>query len=138
MDMWCTGVLLVVLAPLRFLHFGKKKLLLISAMSLLLIAVEDLNREYFFLNLHSLCLFLILSKNLNLYKQKCQTPPLLVLTPQSTLWAPLRVLPTTILLLHHQALCILLSLFPFTLCLIRSSFLKRSLPSTEATKNKKT
>ena len=108
------------------------------AMSLHLTAVKDLNRECFFFNLHSFCIFLILSKNLNLHEQKCQTLLLLVLTPQNTFQAPLGVLPTTTLLPYHQALYIPFSLFLFTLYLFKSSFLKMLLPSTRVTTKKRT
>ena len=105
-DTWLKRVLLAVLAPLRFLRFGRQTLLLINVMSLHLTTVEDLNRECFFFNLHSYCIFLIfLPKNLNLHEKKCQTLLLLVPTPQSTLQAPPRVLLTTILLPYHQVLC---------------------------------
>ena len=95
------------------------------AMSLHLTVVNDLNGECFFFNLHSLCIFLILSKNLNLHERKCQTLLLLVL-------------PTTTLLPHHQALYIPFSLFPFTFYLFKSSFLKMSFPSTRVTTKKRT
>ena len=67
--------------------------------------VEDLNRECFSFNLHSICIFLIFSTNLNLYEQKCQTLLLLVPTLQNTPQALLRVLSVIILLLHPQVLC---------------------------------
>jgi len=56
----------------------------------------------------------------------------------STLQAPLPVLLVTTLIPHHQALSTLLFLFPFTLCLLMSSFSIRSLPSTGAMKKRRT
>ena len=70
-------------------------------------------------------------KKINL-QEKCQTPLLMVLTPYSTPQAPWRVLPVIIPLPHHKAPCTLLSLFPFTLYLLKSSFSRRLLLLTRA------
>ena len=141
MDTWLKRVFLAVLVPLRFLCFGRQTLLFINVMSLHLTVVEDLNREYFFFNLHSFYIFLIfLLRTLTSThtKKKCQTLLLLVPTPQSTLKALLRVLPVIVLLPHHQVLCFLLSLFPFTLCLLKFSFSRRLLPLIGVTKRNRT
>ena len=106
-DTWLKRVLLAVLAPLRFLRFGRQTLLLINVMSLHLTTVEDLNKECSFFNLHSFCIFLIfLPKKTLTFTKKCQTPLLMVLTPHNTPQALLRALPLIVLLpppspVHH-------------------------------------
>ena len=83
-DMWLERVLLASLAPLRFLHFSRQTLLLIIAMSLHLIVVKNLNREWFFFNLHSFCIFLFFfktltfTKNVNLFLQRLKLPAALL------------------------------------------------------------
>ena len=101
-------MLLAILAPLRFLRFGRQTLLLLNVMSLHLTAIEDLNKECSFFNLHSFCIFRIfLPKKTLTSTKKCQTPFLMVLTPHSTPQALLRALPLIALLpppslVHHS------------------------------------
>ena len=71
-DMWLERVLLASLAPLRFLHFSRQTLLLIIAMSLHLIVVKNLNREWFFFKT------LTFTKNVNLFLQRLKLPATLL------------------------------------------------------------
>ena len=128
MDTWLKRVLLAVLVSLHFLCFGRQILLLINAIFLHLIVVEDLNRECFFFKLHSFCIFLIFlpkktltsTKNFKLFFWWFQLPiAFLKLLWECFHW--LHSFP------HHQALCTLLSLSPFTLYLLKPSFLRRLL-----------